>query len=203
MIQETMSSAQRPTSLTDASDEEVLREAVRDPDQFGILLDRYQAAFLRRATYILKSSEDAEEAVQDTFTRIYLYADRYQSQEGAQFSSWAYAILARTCFTRYQKLKKRRGSEFALDPEHYERLADESSVFEDLSAKNEILMAFAKLPEAAARILRFQFLEGKSQEEIANLEGSSIPAIKTRVHRAKKLFRQALTDTNATTYGND
>ena len=48
------------------------------------------------------------------------------------------------------------------------------------------------MPESAARILRLQFLEGKSQEEIAVSEGSTISAIKTRVHRAKKLFKEAM-----------
>ncbi|OYV27010.1 MAG: hypothetical protein B7W98_02730, partial [Parcubacteria group bacterium 20-58-5] len=49
----------------------------------------------------------------------------------------------------------------------------------------------ANSPEAAAKILRLQFIEGKSQEEIAQAERLSIPAVKTRVHRAKKLFKQA------------
>ena len=35
--------------------------------------------------------------VQDAFTRVYVYADRFHPQEGAQFSSWAYAILIRLC----------------------------------------------------------------------------------------------------------
>ena len=57
--------------------------------------------------------------------------------------------------------------------------------------RNEVLAALAKLPETAAKILRLQFIEGKSQEEIAESEHLSVPAVKTRVHRAKKLFKQA------------
>jgi RNA polymerase sigma-70 factor, ECF subfamily len=60
-----------------------------------------------------------------------------------------------------------------------------------LSIRNEVLAALAKLPEAAAKILRLQFIEGKSQEEIAQAENLSVPAVKTRVHRAKKMFKQA------------
>ena len=56
-------------------------------------------------------------------------------------------------------------------------------------AEVEVLVALAKLPETAARVLRLQFIEGKTQEEIAAIEGSSVPAVKTRVHRAKKLFK--------------
>src|ERR1700744_2153215 len=96
-------------TLKDASDEEVLLASMRDPDAFVLLVERYEAAFLRKARSILYSQEDAEEVVQDAFTRIYVYANRYSPQEGAKFSSWAYAILTRLAFTRYQKLKKLRG----------------------------------------------------------------------------------------------
>lgn len=177
--------------LTDASDEEVLRASQRDTVAFAVLVERYEAAFLRKARNILRTPEDAEEAVQDAFTRIYLYADRFQPQEGASFSSWGYAILVRVCYTRYAKQKKERERSADLEPEAYERLPDTADFLEDLSVRNEVLAALAKLPETASRILRLQFIEGKTQEEIAVLEKSTVPAVKTRVHRAKKLFKKA------------
>lgn len=183
--------------LKDVPDEEILAKSRTNPDLFGVLVDRYQAAFLRKAKSILYSQEDAEEVVQDCFTRIYVYADRFKKQEGASFSSWAYAILTRLAFTRYQKLKKHRGVTAELDPELYERLPDPGEFIEDLSIRSEVLIALSRLPEAAARVLRLQFIDGKTQEEIADMEGSTVPAIKTRVHRAKKLFKQALKDTKA------
>jgi RNA polymerase sigma-70 factor (ECF subfamily) len=192
-----MQEVNKQERLTDASenlsDVEVLAASRRHPELFSVLVDRYEDAFLRKAKTILYSPEDAEEVVQDAFTRIYLYADRYQSQEGASFSSWGYAILIRLAFTRYQKAKKLRGRTLELDPEAYERIADDSSFLQDLSLRDEVLTALSRIPEAAARILRLQFLEGKSQEEIAEQEGSTVSAVKTRVHRAKKLFKEALT----------
>jgi len=183
--------------LVGLPDEEILKLARHTPDLFGILVDRYEDAFLRKAKSILYSAEDAEEMVQDAFTRIYLYADRFTPQAGASFSSWGYAILTRLCFTRYQKLKKERGRTLALDPEAYERIADAEFFLEDLTIRDEVLGALARIPEQAARMLRLQFLEGKTQEEIAVLEGSTVAAVKTRVHRAKKSFKDALT------YGNE
>ena len=85
-----------------------------------------------------------------------------------------------------------RGKRAELVPEHYESLPDARAEFlEDLSIRDEVITALAKLPETAARILRLQFIEGKSQEEIAKAEKLSIPAVKTRIHRAKKLFKQS------------
>jgi RNA polymerase sigma-70 factor (ECF subfamily) len=128
--------------------------------------------------------------VQDTFTRIYIYAGRYHEQEGALFSSWAYAILTRLAFTRYQKLRKQHGAFVPVEPETYERLPDTADFVEAATVRDEVLAALAKLPETAERVLRLQFLEGKTQEEIATLEDSSVSAIKTRVHRAKKQFKR-------------
>ncbi len=189
MIQDTMREA---TTGSELSDEQVLRESQKDPALFAILVSRYEDAFLRKARSIVWSPEDAEEVVQDAFTRIYLYADRYQAQEGATFSSWSYMILTRLAFTRYQKLKRTHARFIDLDPEAYERLPEAGTFLEELSIKNEVVMALALLPEQAARILTLQFLEGKTQEEIAREEGSTVPAVKTRVHRAKKLLHEAL-----------
>lgn len=174
------------------SDTDVLVRAQREPELFSILVHRYEAPFLRRARAILKSPEDAEEVVQDAFTKMYLYADKYHPQEGASFSSWAYTILNRVAYTKYRAKSIERGKRAELLPEHYESLPDTRAEFlEDLSIRSEVIAALAKLPEAAARILRLQFIEGKSQEEIAVSEQLSIPAVKTRVHRAKKLFKQS------------
>lgn len=173
------------------SDAELLARAQKEPDLFALLVRRYEAPLLRRAKTIVRTTEDAEEVVQDAFTKMYLYADRYQEQEGASFSSWAYTILNRVAYTRYQKNKAAWGARIELEPEHLESLPDARAEFlEDLSVRSEVLAALAKLPETAARALRLQFIEGKSQEEIAHSEQLTVPAVKTRIHRAKKLFKR-------------
>ena len=180
------------TELSTLTDAEVLARSQGEPDLFAILVRRYEAALLRRARTILKSPEDAEEVVQDAFTKMYLYADKYHPQEGASFSSWMYTILNRVAYTKYRAKSAEWGKRAELEPEHYESLPDARAEFlEDLSIRNEVINALAKLPEAAAKILRLQFIEGKTQEEIAQAEDLSIPAVKTRIHRAKKLFKEA------------
>ena len=183
--------------LAALSDSEILARSKREPELFAVLVRRYEAALLRRAKTILYTNEDAEEAVQDAFTKMYLYADKYSPQEGASFSSWMYTILNRVAYTKYAARRKERSHTAELEPEHYESLPDARAEFlEDLSIRNEVLAALAKLPETAAKLLRLQFIEGKTQEEIAQSENLSIPAVKTRVHRAKKLFKQAYDEQN-------
>jgi RNA polymerase sigma-70 factor (ECF subfamily) len=192
MLADAMTFSNLSEDLGALPDAEVLARSQREPELFALLVRRYEAPLLRRARTILADPEEAKEAVQDAFTKMYLYAERYAPQEGATFSSWAYTILNRVAYTRYQARKKRREHRIELEPEHYEALADSSADFlPELSARSEVLAALAKLPETAARLLRLQFFEGQSQEEIARGEHLSVPAVKTRIHRAKKQFKKA------------
>jgi RNA polymerase sigma-70 factor (ECF subfamily) len=191
MLADIMTLSSLTEDLSALTDLEVLRRSQKEPELFALLVRRYEGALLRRARKILWSPEDAEEVVQDAFTKMYLYADRYQPQEGATFASWAYTILNRVAYTKYVAKRKEGDQRAELEPEHYESLPDARAEFiEDLTIRNEVLAALAKLPQAAAKILRLQFIEGKTQEEIAQSENLSIPAVKTRVHRAKSLFKK-------------
>ena len=57
------------------TDEEILQASLKEPEVFGVLIDRYQKVFLRKASSIILSKIDAEDIVQETFTKIYLNAN--------------------------------------------------------------------------------------------------------------------------------
>ncbi len=175
------------------SDEEVLTLSLAHPALFEELVRRYQTPFLRKAESILRNRNDAEDVVQDTFTRIYIAGARFKTVPGASFRSWAYRILVNTAITRYQKNKRVRDGFAELEPETYEMLPDHGQLREreERELSDYIVSAFARIPDILERSLRMHFLEGKTQEEIAHKEGVSVGAIKTRVHRAKKAFRDA------------
>src|SRR3989344_1239857 len=78
------------------SDEELLAVSVAHPSLFALLVRKYEAAFLRKALSIVREQEEAEDIVQEAFTKIYLNAKKFAPQEGASFSSWGYQILIKT-----------------------------------------------------------------------------------------------------------
>lgn len=176
------------------SDEEVLALSVKNPSAFGELVERYEKPFIRKAESIIGKREEAYDIVQDTFTKIYLNANRFKVQEGAKFSSWAYKILINTSLTYYNKLKKERENTVALDTEIMENLEGEGrGEVEGVVFQREVLVVVSKLPRHLSRVIKMYFIDGYSQKEIAKLEGISVGAVKTRVHRAKKeLKRSAL-----------
>jgi RNA polymerase sigma-70 factor (ECF subfamily) len=171
-------------------DEEILARSLSQPSLFEVLLTRYQEAFLRKAESIIGNRQDAEDIVQDTFTKIYLHAPSFHPVEGASFRSWAYKILINTALTLYQKRKRIRQATITLDPELYEALPDKNDVAEQREMKDMLESVFKEMPDDLARALRMHFLEGLPHREIAAREGVSEGAIKTRVHRAKKKFKQ-------------
>ena len=178
-------------------DEELLSASVSNPEVFVVLIDRYQAAFIRKSRSILRSKEDSKDVVQETFTKIYLNASKFQEQEGASFKSWAYKILVNTSFTRYQKLKKKRENVVELTEVMSKVVEDpySANTLEKKEMTDYIARAMTVLPKTLSRILHLHFIERRPQKEIADMENLTVGAVKTRIYRAKKEFRK-LTDYN-------
>jgi RNA polymerase sigma-70 factor, ECF subfamily len=176
------------STIHSPSDERVLRDSIKSPWMFAMLLDRYQNKFLRKATYILRSKEGAEDAVQETFLKIYKYAPKFTERRGASFNSWAYKILTNTCYDYVAKASSEASRVKGLEFSALDTLAgtDTSARVEQVSLVRSIL---SRMPEKLSRLLRLYFFEDKSYEEIAKEEKLSLSAVKSGLHRAKAKFR--------------
>lgn len=172
------------------SDEEILIRSQKEPWIFTVLLERYQDAFMRKAKSILFNELDAEEVVQDAFTKIYVNASKFVPQDGAKFSSWGYRILMNTAFTRYQK-KVKEGQRFVnIDPE-FEQFIGEKEAHSGFEEKRDAIeRVLVRMPEHFVYVLRLHYLERWSHKDIAADTGESVGTVKARIHRAKAAFRK-------------
>ncbi len=176
------------------TDEDILRMSGAEPWRFSVLLDRYQDAFMRKAMSIIYDPQDAEEIVQDTFTKIYLHASSFSPIDGAKFSSWAYRILMNTAFTAYQKRIK-QGARFQnIDPEFEQFVADKSVSASQHEVQDGVERILARLPGHFATVLRLHYVERWSHQDIADETGEAVGTIKARIHRAKAAFRKESTE---------
>jgi RNA polymerase sigma factor (sigma-70 family) len=187
--------------MSHLSDEEILVRSKAQPWLFAVLLERYQEAFMRKARGIVRNEQDAEEVVQDAFTKVYLYAGRFEVRDGAKFSSWAYRILMNTAFTRYQKLIKEGARVVNIDPEFEEFYGERAghSGFEE--QKDAVVRVLDRLPGHFTYVLKLHYLERWSHADIAAETGESVGTIKARIHRAKEAFRKEAGDETSTLLG--
>jgi RNA polymerase sigma-70 factor (ECF subfamily) len=177
-------------------DEDILALSLRKPSVFSVLFDRYQDAFMRTALKIVRQREEAEDIVQETFTKIYLNAGKFKTMEGARFKSWAYKILINTSFTHYKKLKKIRNSTVYADNILYENLEDENMNNLEASTDAKIIVSqiLPQVPAHLQGVLQKYYLEDKSQKDIAGEENVSVATVKMRLFRAKRELKKMLGD---------
>lgn len=176
------------------TDEEILSISLKRPSMFGLLMDRHQKHFLKAACRIVKDMDEAEDVTQEVFTQIYLNAGKFKKVENASFKSWAYKIIRNIAINHYKKLKK--------NYERYGRLDDAPIIaISDNNVEREIyrrdVVGFALkvlefLPKQFESVLKKYYIEDKSQKTIAEEEGITLATVKTRLFRARKIFKEKI-----------
>lgn len=173
-------------------DEDILAASLEKPALFRILVARYQEAFIRKALGILRQREEAEDIVQETFVKIYFNGKKFKKMEDVEFKSWAYKILVNTAISRYRKISKKWRME-STDPLDLELASERDFSTEDMVLAKETKSVTADLishlPKPLARLVSLYYIEDKSYKEIAKQESVTIPALKMKLFRAKKLLR--------------
>ncbi|MES2134642.1 MAG: RNA polymerase sigma factor [Patescibacteria group bacterium] len=180
--------------LMSMSDEMLLARSLSNPSAFEVLVARYQSQFLSRVQGIVGSRDAAEDVVQEAFIRVYRFAPRFKGESGS-FRAWSLTILMNVARTHYRKGVRGRESFAELTAEHYESLADlsiESKEGHQAYAREVIEKGLAQAPGPVAEILQLAFIDGLPYAEIAEKLGTSVPAVKTRVHRAKAVLRDII-----------
>lgn len=173
-------------------DEVLLALSREEPAHFAVLVDRYQDAFLRATERILRRRQDAEDAVQEAFLKIYKNSHRFVKQENIEFKSWAYRVVLNTAFTHYQRAKRRGLRE---DPEGEEMLSTvigKTSTGDEVEMKLMVERVLRDMPEDLAQILRKHYLEDKAYETIAEEGETTVAAIKMKLYRARKAAKKLM-----------
>jgi RNA polymerase sigma-70 factor (ECF subfamily) len=180
--------------IQNLKDEEILERSLENPALFEMLVEKYQDSFLRTSQRILRGKEEAEDATQEAFVKIYFNAKKFQKRPGIQFKSWAFKILLNCSFSRYRKLKRTFGDTEYQDQLLYMPLEKMDLSFEKKEKRDEIESVLSKIPEDLADLIREHYLEDKPYAEIASNRGMSINALKMKLFRARKSFKDKIED---------
>jgi len=190
----------RLPSTVAREDEHLLVAAAKrgDASAFEELVSRYEKKIFRLTMNITRNREDAEDAMQDAFLKSYAHLKDFQ--EDSRFYTWLVRIAANEALMR---LRKRRPNQFSLD-EPIE--GDEEMMpreLEDWGPSPEQRFAQTEMHETLSEVIdklepdfRVVFVlrdvEELSTEETAKTLGISIPAVKSRLLRARLKLRQKL-----------
>ena len=160
-----------------------------DVRAFAELVDMYYARCLRFALHMLADRNDAEEAVQDTFVRLYRALPRYEDREA--FEPWLFRILANRCRTAGARERRRSEVvEFGDVPERSTSAGHDSA----MAWREEIGAALATLPTDQREAFLMRHVEDLSYEDMAQATGAGVSALKMRVKRACDAMRLILTE---------
>jgi RNA polymerase sigma-70 factor (ECF subfamily) len=171
----------------------VARVLAGESGAYAILVARYRGQFARYALRMLGSREDAEEALQDAFVRAYRSIAKCDDPE--RFGSWLFRILANRCRTAGTR-RGRRDKTFVRDEVALLDAAEEHPA-ERAAWREEIQRALMQLDRDQREAFLLKHVEELGYDEIAEITGVGVSALKMRVKRACERLRLLLQEANS------
>lgn len=190
----------------------VARARAGDTDAFSTLVARHQRQIYRLALRMMGNEQDAEEVLQEAFLSAYQKLQEFRGD--AAFNSWIYRIAANSALMRLRR--KRRapdttatleeqtsdlpaGPRFLNDGGYAQPPRSDWSLRADDALANQQLgraieQAVANLPEEYRVVFLLKDVDGMSNDEIAQTLELSVPAVKSRLHRARLALREQLSE---------
>ena len=196
-----------PQDVSEYKDEELVESFVSTQDQeaFNELVNRYSDKVYRLAYRITGDPTDAEEVLQEVFIILVEKLGTFRSE--AKFSTWLYRVASNASYMFLRNGKKFQNGSLSLDD--YKPYND-YGVLEGVEEKDwsdtpdsqllsregteKIEKAISELPEDYRVVFHMKDVEGLTSKEIANALGLSLPAVKSRVLRARLFLRDRLSD---------
>jgi RNA polymerase sigma-70 factor, ECF subfamily len=190
------------TSVPAGFDESALVAQAKAGDQnaFAELVNRYERKIYRLAKNITRNDEDAEDVLQDAFLKAYTHLDNFKGD--SKFYTWLVRIAVNEALMRLRKRKTDRSVPLDEPVElGQETVQREIAVWEDNPEQQYSQEEWRRILDEAVDSLKPDFrtvfvlrdIEELSTEETAETLGISVPAVKSRLLRARLALRERLT----------
>lgn len=174
------------TTRTDA--ELVAAASSGDVDAFAMLSRRYRDAYTRFAIRMVGNRDEAEDVLQSAFIRA--FRALRSCRDPARFSAWLYRIVANECRT-YVVRRARRERRIVRDEVAFEAAGVDPAV-DARETLEDVEYALAQLDVDQREAFLMKHVEDLSYEEMADITGVGVSALKMRVKRACARLRELL-----------
>ncbi len=163
-----------------------------DESAFRTLFEKYGRSMVGYCNHFVRDPARAEELAQDVFLNLYRSAGRYQPT--ARFKTFLYRIASNHCLNELRRGEYGARRELDRAPDDPDAVTDPDSLPGPAATPEQATLAsalgtavdrlLARLPEKQRAAFVMARLEGLSYEEIAEVLGTTLPAVKSLVHRA-------------------
>ena len=190
-------------------DESSLIRKAREGDEraFARIVRKYETVVYSFAYKVCRDKEKAEEAWQDTFVNVFRKLKQFDGK--SKFSTWLYSIVVNNCLMKHRRTKLDLATVPIDAPEgfHENPMMDEhghkiqtiaswkdTPVDSLLNKELRSLLdrAIRKLPVDYRMVFVLRDVEGQSAEEVSKILKLSVPAVKSRLRRARVFLREQL-----------
>jgi len=175
-----------------------LLAAARRGDRAALteLLARHQQRVFGFGVKMCGDPEDAKDVAQETLMTMARTVQDFRGD--ASLSTWLYTVARSFCIKKRRRSKGAPAHHEPLDKATQERHAEPSVTPEQLllsrEARESVAAALDRLEPEAREVIVLRDIEGLTAAEVAEVTGLSVPAIKSRLHRARAALREALLD---------
>jgi RNA polymerase sigma-70 factor, ECF subfamily len=172
------------------SDAEIIAAVLGgDTGMYRHLVLRYQNTYRRYATRVLGSGDDADDALQLAFVRAFRGLASCRTPE--RFAAWLYQIVVNECRT-FASRRTRRERRIVADEELLHQIAVGEQPESGSLGIEDVQRALDDLPLEQREAFVLKHVEDLSYDEMADLTGASVSALKMRVKRACDRLRELL-----------
>jgi len=178
----------------------MLRVKQGDAEAFATLVDKYKGPVINLAWRMLQDLTEAEAIAQNVFVQVYRSADRYRAS--SKFTTWLFTIARNLCLNELRRRSRHRAQSLeasttgeqesgAMQFEDPKVSAPtESALHTELNAKVED--ALRDLPENQRTAVLLCRHEDMSYEDIAEVMGVTVSAVKSLIHRGRETLKARL-----------
>lgn len=165
---------------------------VADRTAFQELFRRYAGVLFGMARRRLHSDDDARDLVQQTLLQV--HRARHDFRPGARFRPWLFTIALNLVREHYRRHKRRKEQplETVTDAPEAAAPSDTEAAEEQQARAARVRAALALLPAQQREVIELHWFEESPYEEIAQIVGASIAAVRVRAHRGYARLREIL-----------
>lgn len=163
-----------------------------DNEAFRLIVRQYQRLVFSLAIKMLCDEEEAKDAVQDTFIRVWQRLDEYDTAKS--FVTWIYTIATRLCLDRI-KTKKHTVNHLPDDEDAFAQFAanaDTQTRLENSEWVSIVRLLASRLSEKQRTVFTLSQLEGLDNDEIQRITGLDATQIKSNLYVARQTIRKQL-----------